>query len=110
MVEHLKPYQWKPGQSGNPNGPKRRRKLATILRELMEAQTSDGRNVGDAFVAAIVEHAVRDGNPALIKEILDRHDGKLVDKAKVRQSGGHTIRVEYGDDDDPAPEAAPGPA
>ena len=39
--ENIKPFEWKPGQSGNPNGrPKGRKSLATIVREL-EAEDFD---------------------------------------------------------------------
>jgi hypothetical protein len=79
---------WRPGESGNPRGRSRRQRLDDILRDLLAQEIVDdngnpvGETAGERFVARVVNHAVSTGNPALIREIFDRHDGKVPEPPK----------------------------
>lgn len=54
-----------------------------MLREIMARETVDkdgnptGETVGEQFLWQILNHAIRDGNPSLVRELMDRHDGKV---------------------------------
>ena len=41
QYEWLKPHQWKPGQSGNPEGSKPGKKLKTFVREYLESMDDE---------------------------------------------------------------------
>lgn len=49
------------------------------------------------------------GDHRFFRELLDRIDGPVGQELKLEHGGGLTIKVEYVDSLDPAPEAAPGP-
>lgn len=71
---------WQKGQSGNPHGAKRG--IVRLIREALEkhelcdAPTPKGRTVAECLAEAMLSHAIK-GNPAYMKEILDRIEGKL---------------------------------
>lgn len=101
---------WRPGQSGNPRGRPRGRTLTAILRDVLDSEeidgkaTPDGKDVARVFVEAVVGHAMRTGNPALVREILDRIDGKVSDHNATEDEGGgvRSLRAAlHGLDDDP---------
>lgn len=80
-VEH----QFKPGQSGNPNGAPPGRRLATLLKKILDGEieiddleTGLKRKVTKAEVVALslFKQAVK-GNVKAIKEVFDQVDGKL---------------------------------
>lgn len=81
---------WTKGESGNSRGRPKGRSLTGILREILDGQELGGaaipgdRTVADVFVEAVLGHAMRGGNAALIKEVFDRIDGK-VPKASLAQ-------------------------
>jgi hypothetical protein len=83
-MEWLVPYQFKPGQSGNPKGRPKGRTLTDLMSALLDAHelcgepTPGGRTVGQVLVESWVSHAVKRGDAALIREILDRVEGKIV--------------------------------
>lgn len=79
---------WKPGQSGNPTGGSKKQRLASRLRELMAMEHPDGGTYADRFIGRVVDIALKTGDVDLIKEIWDRHDGKVAAPAKsvVRSS------------------------
>ena len=78
-VDHLKPYQWKKGQSGNPSGlPKGRINLtARIRRELLRA-TQDGQ-VADALAKKVVYDLLSDPvkMQRILLAIIERDEGPV---------------------------------
>lgn len=87
-TEDLKPYHFKPGQSGNPAGREKGSKnRATVLKELLnlkiEGKTLDGKEekmtVESAVIGALVRKAMN-GDVTAIKEIQDTVHGKMPDK------------------------------
>lgn len=75
---------FKPGDEwrGNRNGrPKGSISLTTLIRRALESdaiggeKTPDGRTVAEWLVDNMVKQAMK-GNPAYMKEIMDRMDGK----------------------------------
>lgn len=51
-TEHLKPWQFKPGQSGNPSGRPKRRVLKEIVDDFYNPETPEGRERLEQFVIA----------------------------------------------------------
>jgi hypothetical protein len=122
--ESLKPIppvhaRFKPGQSGNPGGRPKGRSLTAILRDVLDGdelkgdKDADGKTIGHRLVEAMLTHAI-DGDPSLIREILNRTEGRVPAKAEAMIST--TVRIEYVNDwrgsasDDPPADAAPGAA
>jgi hypothetical protein len=69
--------QWKPGQSGNPNGRPRGRTLVERLRAAIQEPTTDGqREVADLIVEAWIAHTIR-GSTGHLVEMLERLEGKV---------------------------------
>jgi Family of unknown function (DUF5681) len=81
--------QWKPGQSGNPNGrPKKEACLTTLLKEELERPVKDpnlletvGAKVGDVtwgqmIAIALIRKAAK-GNERAAEIIFDRAEGKV---------------------------------
>ena len=65
----IKPFQWKPGQSGNPGGKPKVDLAAEIARAIFE-------NNGPAIYAAFSK-ALRKGDAYAFKELADRAFGRL---------------------------------
>jgi hypothetical protein len=109
MPNWLVPYQFKPGQSGNPAGRPKGRSLMDVIRERLEREMPDGELVIDKLADAIIARASCEWQFA--KELLDRSDGPIPQTIAGRDGGPITIRVEYADDPapDPAPPPGPGP-
>ena len=74
-TEHLKPWQFQPGQSGNPGGrPKKR-----VISDLYEEMLSDPEFVGE--VKSSIRKMVLSGRMVgqlLLKEMTERTEGKVV--------------------------------
>lgn len=86
---HLKPWLWKPGQSGNPHG--RPKKLTSILEQvLFEEKDKNGITKAQKLVKAAVERAIKKSD-FLVKEVWDRTEGKL--KEDRDEQGGIQVVV-----------------
>lgn len=88
----LRPYQFKPGQSGNPGGRPKGRSLRTIFVERLEAEVKGGKIPGRTVIEAIVDALVRmarKGDLKAIQEVLNRYGGKVTDV--IRHEGVETL-------------------
>jgi hypothetical protein len=84
-------YRWKPGQSGNPAGrPKSARIISDRITELLEAteiagkKLPKGQKAADLVARKILELALR-GNVAIIRELLDRMEGRVAGDDRGQQ-------------------------
>lgn len=85
-----KDTRWKPGQSGNPKGrPKNVKYVSELLQEELHQvpETIDGKKNTKTWAELICERmltaAVEGGQPAIIKELLDRIEGKVKDTHQI---------------------------
>jgi hypothetical protein len=81
VPEELKPYQYKPGQSGNPSGRPRGLISAALIKQL--------RKSGGKDLAAIVEGIIRSarrGNPKSFSVIRDSVDGRPLQEVAMDAS------------------------
>jgi hypothetical protein len=92
-AEHLKPYWWQPGKSGNPNG--RPKKLITeATREwLAKVDETTGLTNAQMVARAQGEQALKGETPAY-NAIADRTEGK-VPQPLSGDVDGEPIRVEF---------------
>lgn len=75
-VENLKPYQWKPGESGNPAGrPKRGEEFIQALHEIVDKKE----------LAEKIWEKAKDGDTYCLRYLYDRLVGKP--KESVEHSG-----------------------
>ena len=74
-----KEYQWKPGQSGNPNGrPSKENCLTSLLKEAMKMVDKKKKlTYAQLLVITLINRALL-GDTKAIDMILDRVDGKVV--------------------------------
>ena len=71
-AEWLEPYQWKPGQSGNPNGrPPNSRKLESYVSQVLDEEVNGVRRI-EVLSRVIVDEMINGRNTALTKSIMDR--------------------------------------
>lgn len=76
---HLEPYQWKPGESGNPSGrPKESVSLVTKLRQYLTTHPTEANQVIESMVKQ-----GKLGNMIATKEMLDRIDGKVAETHRI---------------------------
>jgi hypothetical protein len=88
--------RWRKGQSGNPSGkaadPEHERTVAETLKRLLHSRTlgtttlPDGKLVIDALCEAMLKYALK-GNAILIREILDRTEGRVPLPAPAAAAG-----------------------
>lgn len=78
-------HQFKPGQSGNPNGAPKGKRISTIMKELLEKELegpdpSSGQyrkmTMAEIIALAMVKEAST-GNVKAAKEVMDRTEGKV---------------------------------
>jgi hypothetical protein len=100
--------QWRGNAAGRPKD----RPLVEVLRDILDEAELDGAaipngdRVADLLVRALIGHALR-GNAAMMREILDRVDGK-VPTAKP-EAGPVLVEVAHsGRDPDVKPRRGPG--
>ncbi len=74
---------WKPGQSGNPKGrPRKDACITSLVKELLEQDAGKGKTHAQLIAMAILKESAK-GNISAIRELLDRIEGKVVDKHKI---------------------------
>ena len=79
---HLRKYQFKPGQSGNPSGrPKGSLGLWARIRKELKKQQPDGRIMADLVAEAFVRK-VQEGDFRFLKELLDREEGPVAQEVR----------------------------
>jgi len=92
--ENVEPYQFQPGQSGNPKGkPKGARSMSTILRELLETTIEvDGEKIpySEAIIKKLIKRADK-GNLIAIREIFDRMEGKAKQEVQMNIEGRKSV-------------------
>lgn len=102
---------WRKGQSGNPKGrPPKDLSLTSLIKEYLEQVPDIIGNDGEKNTKTWLElialawlTGAADGNQALLKELLDRLDGKP--ESKVRLTGGtiaDLVKKESDDANDPS--------
>jgi len=80
---------WAPGESGNPDGPRKQKKfLAALERSLAVEDGYKLRSIADKLVECAVS-----GEPWAIKEIADRLDGKPVQSVAATDAEGRSLVV-----------------
>ena len=77
-LAYLRPYQFKPGHTGNKFGRPKGLGPTAMLRKIFE----DNPRNAQAFAAAVIDHA-RHGNAAFAKLVFDRLDGLLTQTVEV---------------------------
>lgn len=86
IAEEGKPYQWLPGESGNPKGrPPNIKYISDYLREELQKVTDGKTNaelIAEALIGLSKQPNMRGYVPA-IKELLDRIEGKVPDTHKL---------------------------
>jgi len=88
-AEHLKPFWWKPGESGNKEG--RPTGSISIVEQLKAYLRRHPEAIEDIVVALVKEGKL--GNLVATKEMLDRIDGKVVEKHQIE--GELPVRIQF---------------
>lgn len=96
--EHLKPYQFKPGQSGNPGGfPKGGKKVPKMLRnELLRRLAEDSGHSVRALVDALLTVAKDDEHKDWItawKMVHDMADGPIAKVVEAETRGNASVTL-----------------
>lgn len=96
-VEH----QFKPGQSGNPNGrPKKLPRLDDLLSDIM-GEEKDGITAAEAILKRLRQMATQ-GNIKAAEMLLDRSYGKARQPVELPGKDGGAIKIEWPNDSNPA--------
>lgn len=77
---------WLPGQSGNPGGQPKGKRITTLIREALE-QEDDGELVVQRLARMMIEQALQ-GDFRFAKEIIERIEGKVPDRITGDEDGG----------------------
>jgi hypothetical protein len=100
-LESIKPYEFKPGESGNPSGrPVGSVSIVTKLKRLMEQEFSDfdptdnnkltKKQIQEWIALKLVVQAMK-GDMTAIKEALERIDGKVLQKLESTGKDGEPL-------------------
>jgi hypothetical protein len=85
----LQTWGFKKGQSGNPNG----RPVGTVSiveglrRKLKEIDPTERRSYLDIFIDKLISKAAKEGDVALMRDLVDRIDGKPRQSVDVTTNG-----------------------
>jgi hypothetical protein len=90
-ADHLRQYQWKKGQSGNPNGRPKGESITATLRRLLE-QEHNGRTVQEILAEKVIREALS-GKYNFAKELFDRVEGRPAQKIELAPQENVTIFV-----------------
>jgi len=88
QIQNKKPWLWKKGQSGNPNG----RPVGSvsivegIKKKLLEIEPENKKTYLDLFLSRYFRKAIKDGDVGLIRDMINRIDG--MPKQSVDFEGG----------------------
>ena len=93
-ADHLKPYRWAPGQSGNPNGRPMGTSLTDCIRAILNRHLDDGRLAVEALAEAGVKAALA-GDYRFWNAILERVDGKVRDSVQGSDDEPTQTIVQY---------------
>jgi hypothetical protein len=90
-------HRWKKGVSGNPRGrPKKQDSLTSLLKEEIKKicpVDRQKRTWGELMVLATLQLAMK-GNPAALKEVWERLDGKVLQTGKLELGAdGKEIKI-----------------
>ncbi len=89
--EHLKPHQWKKGQSGNPSGrAKGCVSLTKMIRETLSAETGGPSETAKELIRVGFEKAL-EGDFRFWEELVKRVDGRVLEQV-VNYEGGPLVR------------------
>jgi cell division GTPase FtsZ len=78
----IQPYQWKPGQTGNPKGRPRRKRITDALSEFLDAVDANGVSAAQKIAIAMIMQAMK-GDIQHAKEILNRTEGAVKQSVDV---------------------------
>lgn len=91
--DNLVKYQWKKGQSGNPNGrPKSGFALNEYITDLANVELEDKKTMLEAVVSKVYEEAL-DGNMTAINFLADRILGKPSQSIGIKDVSDEPIKV-----------------
>lgn len=98
-----KETQFKPGQTGNPNGrPRKLPDLEDLLAEVL-GEDEEGKVQAKAILTALYKKAVR-GDVRAAKELLDRGYGQPKQTIQNSHTGSFNLIIMPQDGNDPIPE------
>ena len=89
LPKAAEPYRFKPGQSGNPGGRPKRKRITEALMDALETLVKAGdKTAAEAVAVAMIRKAIK-GDVKAATFIADRTEGKPAQTVKVE--GGITI-------------------
>ena len=90
-----KPWEWKPGQSGNPNGrPKDQFSFMGILRSALAEENRSGKSVGERIIARYIKLALA-GNGQALEALVARIDGKPAQSLTLKGDSAEPLHVRH---------------
>lgn len=98
-ADHLAPYRFQPGQSGNPGGRPRRPSLTALLQEFLDRTEIEGKPIkgGKTIRHLIIEVMAREalkGNHAFHRDIWHRVEGPIAPIPEEADTKGQSIDPE----------------
>jgi hypothetical protein len=85
--ENIQPHKWKPGQSGNPAGYSRGRRVTDALIALIEDKGAEKP------LASVWLRKALEGDPKFFAMLLDRVEGKPIEKPPEESDGTLTVNI-----------------